>query len=216
MEDTIKQRLMKFIEENDISIRKFERTCGLSNGYLKSLRDSPTVEMMKRILDSYPEINGQWLMYGKGKMQNAKPDKSPGSPYFNDVSVCGGQALGAGDEQAIEPSGYMSVPGAPSNIFFVKVRGNSMLNTKDPKHSIPDGSWIGLQRVTSSSVHWGEIYAFMTSDGAMVKILRPSNKEGYVLCCSVNEGYEPFEQSVEEILGGALYHVRAVVNVNVW
>ena len=36
MESTVKQRLMEFIDYKEISIREFERTCGLSYGYINN------------------------------------------------------------------------------------------------------------------------------------------------------------------------------------
>lgn len=38
MESTVKQRLMEFIDYKEISIREFERTCGLSYGYINNIR----------------------------------------------------------------------------------------------------------------------------------------------------------------------------------
>ena len=37
MESTVKQRIKLFIEYNNISIKEFERSCGLSNGYINGI-----------------------------------------------------------------------------------------------------------------------------------------------------------------------------------
>lgn len=68
METTVKERLIEFIKYKQISIREFERMAGLSNGYLKALRKSPTVEKMSSILRAFPELNRMWLLTGEGEM----------------------------------------------------------------------------------------------------------------------------------------------------
>lgn len=59
---------MEYIEKTGISKREFERRAGLSNGYLKSLRNSPTVDKMRTIIHGFPDINPQWLETGSGPM----------------------------------------------------------------------------------------------------------------------------------------------------
>lgn len=76
MEVSVKQRLTDFINYKCISIREFERRCGLSNGYIKSLRKSPTTDKMLSIIRNFPEINQTWLLTGEGEMLN-KIDASP-------------------------------------------------------------------------------------------------------------------------------------------
>lgn len=70
MEKTAKQRLMDFIASKNISIRSFENKCGLSNGYMKSLRKSPTSDKLQSILEAFPELNSKWIMTGMGEMLN--------------------------------------------------------------------------------------------------------------------------------------------------
>lgn len=72
METTAKQRIMQFISKAGISIREFERASGLSNGYVKSLRKSPTTDKMQSIIRAFPELNPEWLMTGNGDMVNVQ------------------------------------------------------------------------------------------------------------------------------------------------
>lgn len=76
MEATVKQRLVGYINYKGVSIREFERLSGLSNGYIKSLRNSPTIEKMQSIIRAFPDLNQHWLSTGEGSMLNeefAKP-----------------------------------------------------------------------------------------------------------------------------------------------
>lgn len=68
METTVKERIRIFINYKKISARAFETRCGFSNGYLRQLKNSPTVDKMEMILSAYPEINREWLTVGNGEM----------------------------------------------------------------------------------------------------------------------------------------------------
>ena len=68
MEATVKERIRAFINYKKISARAFETRCGFSNGYLRQLKNSPTVDKMEMILSAFPEINREWLTVGNGEM----------------------------------------------------------------------------------------------------------------------------------------------------
>lgn len=65
---SIKQRVEEFAEFKKISIRKFEYSCGLSNGYFNNLKNSIGHDKLKDITLRYPELNPIWLMMGEGTM----------------------------------------------------------------------------------------------------------------------------------------------------
>ena len=211
-------RLKEFVRARGDTICGLEERIGRGNAYFQSTK-SWSHETIKLVSDEYPELNIEWLITGKGEMYKTKQDKILGSPYFDDFFVEGGAPSGFGDESAIVPAGYMNIPGVPSSggTFFIKVRGESMLNRNNPQRSIPEGSWVALRKVTTSSIQWGEVYAFMTTDGPLVKRIMPSDKEGFIKCVSFNEedGYYPFDLPVREIINGDFFMVTAVVNVNI-
>lgn len=68
MEQTVKERIMIFIESKNMKPATFERMAGLSNGYLKQLKNSPSISMIEKILETFPEINKEWLLTGEGEM----------------------------------------------------------------------------------------------------------------------------------------------------
>lgn len=68
MEQTVKERIMIFIEFKNMKPATFERMAGLSNGYLKQLKNSPSISMIEKILETFPEINKEWLLTGEGEM----------------------------------------------------------------------------------------------------------------------------------------------------
>lgn len=64
----MKERLMEFIKEKDISNRKFLLKCGLSGTYISTLTGNPSGDTLKKIEAAYPELNTEWLLTGKGTM----------------------------------------------------------------------------------------------------------------------------------------------------
>lgn len=176
-------------------------------------------EVASKICARYPEINIDWLL-GKGDvmLKSSVVNYDTQNPYFEEFTIQGGAGHGDGSESAIEPSGYMCVPGIQqsSDVPFIRVRGNSMLNTADPNHSIPSGSWVAIRKVLSSTIRWGEVYALETIDGPIVKKIMPSEKEGHIRCVSLNEDYPPFDMPVSDVVGDSFYLVVGVVGVQVW
>lgn len=68
MESTVKQRITDFIKYKGISVREFERQCGLSNGYVNSITQTVMPNKLKSISLQYPELNLGWITTGEGKM----------------------------------------------------------------------------------------------------------------------------------------------------
>lgn len=65
---TIKARLLSFIAFLGIGQAKFEKKCGLANGYVNNIRKSITPEKLQKIALQFPELNPGWLMTGEGEM----------------------------------------------------------------------------------------------------------------------------------------------------
>lgn len=70
MENTVKQRIIQFIEATGQRTNAFEKRCGFSNGYIYSLKESPSVAKMERIFEEYPNLSRVWLLAGEGPMLN--------------------------------------------------------------------------------------------------------------------------------------------------
>lgn len=221
MEQTIKQRLMLFIEHLGISMNAFERECGLGKRYVANIRKSIQPDTLEKIALTYPQLNKGWLMTGEGTMLKETNTSDGSSPCFDVATIQGGAAHGTGSEQIMPGMevGRMLVPGLKTgnDIPYIQVKGDSMVNRKNPTRSIPEGAWVGVKPSTLSTIMWGEVYAIMTTDGPIVKKLMPSEHEGYITCVSFNEedGYMPFELSCADIIP-PLYNIVGVVTVKTW
>ena len=77
MEDTVKGRLLAFIESKGISKNKFEQMCGLSHRYVSNISKSIQPDVVKKISLIFPELNMGWLLSGSGEMTCQDPSTSP-------------------------------------------------------------------------------------------------------------------------------------------
>lgn len=68
MSETIKQRINAFIKYKGITIKSFEEKCGLSNGYISSMRKGFGTGKLENVLKEFPDLNRDWLLYNEGNM----------------------------------------------------------------------------------------------------------------------------------------------------
>ena len=61
---------MDFLQSQNITPAAFERRCGFSNGYLKSLRECPSASKLDSIFEEFPNLSRVWLLAGEGPMLN--------------------------------------------------------------------------------------------------------------------------------------------------
>ena len=66
----VKERLVRYIKSHGISQRAFEKTVGLSNGYVNNIRKSIQPDKIQRIALFFPDLNTGWLLTGEGEMYN--------------------------------------------------------------------------------------------------------------------------------------------------
>lgn len=210
MGDTIKERTLEFIRYKGISMKLFETKCGLSSGYVTSMRKGYGSEKLNNVLSAFPELSREWLLYGEGEM--LRPDAggvssvdaggsehgaSDGVEMVNLVSLSAkggrlsdycGQACEYDCERIASPVGGAELA--------VRVYGDSM----EPDY--PNGSLVYVRRVNERAfLEWGKVYVLDTCNGAVIKRLVPSEREGYVRCVSINPApeYAPFEVSLEDV-----------------
>ena len=70
--DSVKNRMIAFLDYLNISQRKFEKATGLSNGAINNIGESITTKTLNKITAIYPDLNTAWLLTGVGEMLNNK------------------------------------------------------------------------------------------------------------------------------------------------
>lgn len=223
METTVKERLLEFIRSKNIPVNRFEKTCGLSTGYINNIRKSIQPEKTQSIANNFPELNMGWVLTGEGEMLKEDASSIPhveslsaGTPHIESVEAfCG---PGQGFDVAImrKECPQYNIPGMNDADFTIRAKGRSMINREHPDRSIKEGDYIGCKKCKVGVVRFGEIYTIATSEGIMTKIVRKSEREGYVLLESFNkeEGFEAFEYPIVDIHDMAL--VVAVASISRW
>ena len=221
MEQSVKQRIAFFIDNKNISIREFERMCGLSNGYFKSLRHAPSVDKMSAILGAFPELNRTWLLTGVGEMLNSdKPaameqaGDGSGIPFYERRIRCGSPDDFGACIEANKANGRIMLPNVEGD-FALVAHGDSIVDTERPDRSIMPGAIVVLRKVPDRSLlRWGEIYAIATADGFIIKKVMPLDEER-IECRSLNSAeFPPFPVLKQDIYGFA--RVVAVISYKLY
>lgn len=64
----VKDRVYEFVKFKGITMRKFEEMCGLSSGYVSSMRHNFGKDKLANVLTQFPELSREWLLFGDGTM----------------------------------------------------------------------------------------------------------------------------------------------------
>lgn len=194
---------------------------------LKGVESVLTDKFISRFADAFPSINKVWLLTGEGEMLNA----DEGSTMQNSEAEQAKQD--APREEGRTATFVKLIPVAAQGgsltdfIYSVKeqdceliaspirdvdlaiqVSGDSMA----PEY--PNGSHVYVKRINERAfIEWGKVYVLDTCNGSVIKILVPSDREGYVRCLSINTDpkYAPFEVSLEDIRG--VYRVLLCMSI---
>ena len=73
MESAVKQRLVHFIKFMHLTQKAFEDRCGMSNGYVANIRKGIGDDKLLNIVQQFPQLNREWLLYGEGEMLKSTP-----------------------------------------------------------------------------------------------------------------------------------------------
>ncbi len=211
MEQTVKERLIHFMKSKRLSQKRFEEACGLSNGYLNSLRKAPGLDKLQSIIYTFPELNQQWLLTGEGEMLNENSDTPATSDekkirYWVDINATGGGVELFSDQDTNRVIN-ISIPEFKDCTDAVNIYGDSM----SPLYK--NGQIIILKKWTERFIDYGNVYLVITRNGnRMVKYIKQGSQQGKLLCVSENKDYDPFEIDLEDVL--QLYIVKGSISKN--
>lgn len=71
-----KERLKTFLSSMNLTNTAFEKSLGLSNGYINSMRKGLGYDKLEQISSLYTDLNMGWLLTGEGKMLKSNPSDS--------------------------------------------------------------------------------------------------------------------------------------------
>ena len=116
------------------------------------------------------------------------------------IEVFAGPGEPAYEDERIED--HYTVSDFKESDFLLRVKGDSMV----PKYN--SGDIVACKKVDKSNLYflqWGRVYVIYTmSQGAMIKRIQPSEKDGWITCVSENVKYAPFDVPMDDIVSIAL------------
>lgn len=226
----IVDRIRQIIDYKHICVRKFCIEIGVSNGFLDKVKDVG-VEKVVKILNTYPEINPEWLVTGKGEMlrsDNNKvmqiennsiqrfkyktdiPASSVRVPLYNVEAVAG--IVEVFDQITnTEPIAYLEIPNLPNCDGAIYMVGDSM-------YPLLKSGDIIIYKVLNNlqNILWGEMYLLsLVHDGdafITVKYVKQSNTPNHVTLISYNEHHQPKDFPIDAIKFAGL--IKASVRIN--
>lgn len=203
---SVKNRLIKYLSDNNIKKLHFEKEIGVSNGYINSLKESPSVEKLELISNVYSDLDLTWLLTGEGSMlKSESPDTEEEQEitgyYYPNVNAVAGLDRDIFNEEIERVP--VSLPHFGKGIEFINVYGDSMY----PRYNA--GEIIGIKYTEFQYLNYGYPYVVVFNNGdVFIKYVRKKDEE-HILLTSENPIYEPREFHLS--LVKSFYSIRGVI-----
>jgi repressor LexA len=219
------ERIKQYLDYKNISISAFEKSIGMSNAsFRKSLNNKGAIgsDKLENILRTYSDLSPDWLFSGKGNMivngsyqLNSEKDSSDNKDEFTaeplpldgyykkSIPLIPLNEKGGVLSEEMEPESKCEryiIPAFDGANFLFTVRGTSMLPAFRP------GDIVACKSVPLKNLffQWNNIYVMDTSQGVLVKRVKPGKDKKHILIVSDDNNYNPFELSCSDITSIAM------------
>ena len=196
---TIKERTLEFIKYKGISVKEFEIRCGLSNGYVSSMRKGFGTDKLSNVLSAFPELNREWLLYGEGEMLLTSASPPPPDSDTRLVPIGSLDSKGGVEyNESVNTTGYItgympfSKTMAHEGDIVIPVYGHSM----EPVYN--DGCMVLIRKVEMwrEYLELGCTYIVeLMDDRRVIKTVTAGSDNEHFLLTSFNPAYPPQEVS---------------------
>lgn len=200
--ETVKDRLLQFLKAERITKAEFARKMGVSEAYVSTMRKSLPEARVAKLIELYPKLNRDWLLYGEGEMYHPSEEKSRDTeriagnfvPLLPVEAYAGSlQAYSRGVDKRECTLLPISIEGAD---FAIPISGDSM----EPR--IHNGVIAVVAKINERAfIPWGNPMVIDTENGVYVKVIRPTDNEDYIEATSYNSNYPAFKIPTESIFG---------------
>lgn len=168
-------------------------------------RESFDIEL---IFSKCEGLSANWLLTGKGSMikenKTAIPTATPAQNNTDGIPLIPFSAMAGAltDERTAleyECERYV-VPAFKGADFLMPIKGTSMQPTYN------SGDIVACQRVPMTSIffQWNKPYVLDTTQGPLVKRVKPGSDKNHISLVSDNPDYDPFQLPLEQIHAVAL------------
>lgn len=211
--NTVKGRLLTYLRDRRITQTEFCKKLGVAPTYIGVMRKSIPSEKVNRIIELYPDLSRDWLLYGEGSMTMPGKETAerllqsegyevpllPVSAFAGNIDAWSQSVALADCEKIISP-----IPGVD---YAIRITGDSM----EPEFQ--DGCMVLIKRINESIfIPWGHPMVIDTANGTLIKDVYPSEKgDSYIEARSINPKYPPFNIAIDNVFG--LYRVVTSLKV---
>lgn len=213
---TVKERILQFLDEKEISKSLFFSKIGISPSNFKGVGKKSSIgsDFVVKILTEYPELSPEWLMLGEGEMLRGPSKQAANDPKKEiipshtpqegipliPIEAWAGSLSGEDYSIMEDDCERYVVPSFQDADFLITVRGDSMT----PKYY--SGDIVACRKVFLSDLwfQWGKVYIIDTNQGSLLKKVRRGSSEETITLVSENPEYEPFELRKDQIFNIAI------------
>lgn len=168
-------------------------------------RGKPSYDVMEKVCAN-ANISPTWLLTGEGSMLKESPlpvahqttNPKEGIPLIPFSAMAG--AL-TGEQTALEyECEHYVIPAFKGADFLMPVKGISMQPT------FLSGDIVACQRIPMSGLffQWNKPYVLDTTQGPLLKRIKPGHDKEHIYMVSDNKDYDPFELPYSDIRAVAL------------
>ena len=186
---TTKERLLEFLAYKKIGQTKFEESCGLSRGLINNMKGSLSTASVNKIANTYPELNTEWLLQGKGLMLKIPETENLPQPRKK-IPVYDSQTIGGlnGTVANVDDSAMVSEE-IDAGDWFPEATA-AMHHYGDSMVEYPSGSILALKRVNDKRlIINGRNYVIETTEFRVTKQLQYDGGDVIMAYSSNTETY---------------------------
>lgn len=217
----IKENILYFIDNQKIKKEDFYKKTDISASNFKGtgLKSEIGGDKIVKILSSYPIINPEWLLTGKGEMLKKKKayydnnndvviqESRTHYELSNKIPLVSIKAIGGFGNNSFtieerDVKDYYVIPKFKNKRidFMIEVEGSSMY----PKYNSGDVVACTILK-ESTFLQWNKTHVIATKEqGIIIKRIKKASADDKLCMISDNGNYDPFEVPKEEITGIAL------------
>lgn len=206
----VRERLMYLLKYKRMSRTEFARRLGLSINYVGAIRKSLPSVRVRQIMELFPDLNRDWLLYGEGAMLNPSGDEQPRRRRVYEIPMLPVQAEAgtlSSMSQGVMPCDCETVISPVDADLAIQVRGDSM----EPNFS--NGDTLFIKRINEKNfIPWGNPMVIDTENGVLVKAVYPVEGDSEMIeARSYNPTYPPLRVPTATIYG--LYQVTGRISI---
>lgn len=75
----MRERILQVMENEGLTPSKFAETIGIQRSAMSHIisgRNNPSLDVFMKILETFPYVDSDWLLFGKGEMKKEETDNS--------------------------------------------------------------------------------------------------------------------------------------------